>query len=74
MVLLLWYTYDTTPTPEALGKVLMFNKPVSYTLVAWQGSSFSDGLDGKSRTGFTVLMCGVDNSIETFVNLRVGKM
>jgi hypothetical protein len=41
-----------------LDKGLTFNRIVPYTLVAWQDSSFADGLDGKSRTWYAVLVCG----------------
>jgi hypothetical protein len=39
-------------------KDLMFNINVSFTPIAWQNSSFADRPDGKSRTGYEVLMCG----------------
>ncbi len=41
-----------------LDKDLVFNKHIAYTPVAWQDSSFADGLGGKSRIGYVVLMCG----------------
>ena len=37
---------------------LMFNRNISFTPIAWQDSSFVDGPDGKSRTGYAVLMYG----------------
>jgi len=43
-----------------LDKGLMFNSNVPYTLIAWQDSSFANESDGKSRTGYAVLMCGLD--------------
>ena len=36
----------------------MFNRDISYTPIAWHDSSFADGPNGKSRTGYAVLMCG----------------
>ena len=36
----------------------MCNIRIAYTPIAWQDSSFDDGLGGKSRTGYAVLMCG----------------
>ena len=38
-----------------MDKRLMFNRGVAYIPEAWQDSSFADGLDVKSRTGFVVL-------------------
>jgi len=39
-------------------KGLMFNRNVPFTPIAWQDSSFADGPDRKSRTGYAVLICG----------------
>jgi hypothetical protein len=41
-----------------LDKGLMFNKYIPYTPTAWQDSSFDNGPDGKSQTGFVVITCG----------------
>jgi hypothetical protein len=41
-----------------MNKGLIFYSNVPCTRVAWQYSSFADGLDGKSRTGYVVLVCG----------------
>jgi hypothetical protein len=41
-----------------LNKSLMFNRNVPYILVTWHNSSFANEPDGKSRTGYTVIMCG----------------
>ena len=41
-----------------LDKGFTFNRIVPYTPVTWQDSSFADGPDGKSRTGYVVLMYG----------------
>jgi len=43
-----------------LDKNLVFYRNVTCTLVAWRDSSFADGLDGKSRTGYAILICGSD--------------
>jgi hypothetical protein len=42
----------------SIAKGLVFNRIVPYTPVAWHDSSFADGPDEKSRTGYVVLMCG----------------
>ena len=41
-------------------KGLLFNRNVSFTPIAWQDSSFADGTDGKSRTGYAIFLCGYD--------------
>ena len=38
-------------------KGLLFDRNVPFTLITWQDSFFADGPDGKSRTGYAVLMC-----------------
>jgi hypothetical protein len=41
-----------------LDKDLTFNRIIPYTPVAWQDSSFANGFDSKSRTGYAVLISG----------------
>jgi hypothetical protein len=44
---------------DTLDKSLMFLKNAPYIPIAWQDSSFADRTDGKSCTGYVVLMCGL---------------